>query len=128
MTLLPPYYEKLARRKVLKRSLLGRVILGIQGVKQRNWDVLYLIASPVDALIVMGKRISPFLGGGTNTGFVIVLCMMLVLVRVLEHWPEVVLFRLLFFAVSAILMGFVVVTLVRIFGGPLTVNCTRLTK
>lgn len=50
-------YEKLARRKVLKRSLVGRVLLGIEGAKQRDRDVLYLLALPVDTVTVLMKRI-----------------------------------------------------------------------
>ena len=100
---LPPYYEKLARRKVLKRSLLGRLLLGIEGAKQRNRDVLYLIAFPVNALIVAGKLIRQLLPVYDEAFISSSLCL-LAMALVVECWPnvrnEVLLFNLLFVIVG----------------------------
>jgi hypothetical protein len=54
------HYEKAARRKVLTRSLKGRVLLGLEGLRKRDWSVLYLIALPGDVLIVMSRRSAQF--------------------------------------------------------------------
>ena len=100
---LPPYYEKLARRKVLKRSLLGRLLLGIEGAKQRNRDALYLIAFPVDALIVVGKLIRLLLPVYDEAFISSSLCL-LAMAIVVECWPnvryEVLLFNPLFVIVG----------------------------
>ena len=68
------YYEKSARRKVLKRSLLGRVILGIEGTKQRNRDALYLVGLPVDIAIVVGRRMRLSLPINSTALFANLLC------------------------------------------------------
>ena len=85
---LPPYYEKLARKKVLKRSLLGRLLLGIEGAKQRNQEALYLIAFPVDALIVVGKLIRQLLPVYDEAFISSSLCL-LAMAIVVECWPSV---------------------------------------
>lgn len=61
MNALPPHYEKIARRKVLRRSLRGRFLLGLEGLAQKNWSILYLIALPGDAVIVLSKLIGRFI-------------------------------------------------------------------
>ena len=100
---LPPYYEKLARRKVLKRSLLGRLLLGIEGARQRNRDALYLIAFPVDAFIVVGKLIRRLLPMYDEAFISSSLCS-LAMAIVVECWPnvrnEVLLFNPLFVIVG----------------------------
>ena len=100
---LPPYYEKLARRKVLKRSLLGRLLLGIEGARQRNRDALYLIAFPVDAFIVVGKLIRRLLPMYDEAFISSSLCL-LAMAIVVECWPnvrnEVLLFNPLFVIVG----------------------------
>ena len=117
---LPPYYEKLARRKVLKRSLLGRLLLGIEGAKQRNRDALYLIAFPIDTLIVVGKRIRQLLPAHDKALISSSLCL-LAMVLVDECWPhfrnEVPLFRSLLFIVGVAYVAAAGRTFVRLYRG-----------
>jgi hypothetical protein len=54
------HYEKAARRKVLTRSLKGRVLLGLEGLRKRDWSVLYLVALPGDVIIVMSRLSAQF--------------------------------------------------------------------
>jgi hypothetical protein len=49
------HYERRARRKVLRRSLRGRLLLGLEGLQKRNWSVLYLVAMPGDVLVTVVK-------------------------------------------------------------------------
>lgn len=55
------HYEEAARRKVLTRSLKGRFLLGVEGVRKKNWLVLYLLALPGDIAIVLSKHIGRFI-------------------------------------------------------------------
>ncbi|WP_038020228.1 hypothetical protein [Synechococcus sp. PCC 7335] len=109
------YYEKLARKKVLKRTLLGRVLLGIEGTKQRNWEALYLVALPVDAVIVVGKRI--FWPLSVGRPFIFAFAFLIALVFVIEHWPEMNWLRSLSPFALVFVTGTVTMELIRIYRG-----------
>ena len=86
------YYEKVARRKVLKRSLLGRLLLGIEGAQRRNRDVLYLVVLPVDALIAVGKVMWKgirWLLPKHDRAYLFSFLCFFSMVLVAEYWPEI---------------------------------------
>lgn len=111
---LPSYYENLARRKVLKRSLLGRILLGIEGTKQRNWAALYLLALPVDAVVVVGKRIR-WLLPVYDRAFVSSSLCLLAMAFALDFWPNVRYEVLLFYPLYVIVGVAYVASVGRIF-------------
>ncbi|EDX83371.1 hypothetical protein S7335_551 [Synechococcus sp. PCC 7335] len=88
---------------MLKRSLLGRSLLGIEGLKQHNQDALYLLALPVDAAIVIGKHIRRLLPIYDEAFISSSLCL-LAMALVAECWPnvrnEVLLFNPLYIIVG----------------------------
>ncbi|EDX83167.1 hypothetical protein S7335_346 [Synechococcus sp. PCC 7335] len=103
----PLRHEKQAQQRSLKRSLLGRLLLGIEGTKQRNWYALYLLALPIDAAIVMLKHISQFLPAPHHTYRDCCVCIVLMTLA-MKIWPnvlgELVWYRLLFLVPLGILV------------------------
>lgn len=85
----PSYYEKLARRKVLKCSLLGRLLLGIEGVKHRNRDALYLLTFPFNAVLIVEKRLRRLLSKSRRSFHISVFCLFFI-VTSLVILPEVI--------------------------------------